>query len=217
MRFWLLVIAITSMNCSTCTNGHVDPKPFVAVPGDDVVHCICNLNFTQSSCGGDCKAHFDIELCMPTYLQRPKGTDDMGEIPDGGDEYSREINTYCQEQVTNDVYHLIKVFSGDWCKYKSKFAPDGGVGQSVSCFAQERHDNQLVATTTDDGTCRMQCPDVVCSEQNCVDGVEDQYGNVNLDNCHCSQVLDWFACPGDDPGTFPTEVFCRPPKGTVQN
>jgi hypothetical protein len=212
----LVVIALTSLaNCSSCTNGHVDQKPFVAIPGDDVVHCVCNLSFKQSSCNGVCLAHFDIDLCLPDYLQRTRGSDDMGEIPDGGTEYSHEVDDYCHNMVTNDVYHLIKVFNGGWCSYKAQFALDGGVGSSISCFAQERDDGKGNATGQDTGYCRQTCPTVECDyATNCGSNVQDSEGNIHLSNCNCSQVPEKYSCPGDPPGTLPTETFCRPPDGT---
>jgi hypothetical protein len=213
---WVVALGVTAQGCASCTNGHVVQKPFVALPGDDVVRCVCNLSFNNKYCGGTCLAHVDLDLCLPPALQRSADSVDLGAAPDGGDAYSRAIDEYCRTRVDLDVYHLIQVFSGNWCHYKAPFAPDGGVGHSVECFAQERHDDGKVATASDDGTCRTRCPAVACDyATNCGSGVEDSEGHVYLDRCRCSQVTNR-GCPGDPPGELPTEVFCRPPAGSVR-
>jgi hypothetical protein len=218
--FVLALLALFAPACSSCTNGHVDPKPFVVRPGDDVVHCVCNLTFEESVCNGTCRAHFDIDLCLPTWLQRDGGVvpvEDLGPPPplDGGDDYSRAINDYCAQAVSRDVYDLVKVFSGGWCGYKAPHALDGGIGHSVECFAQQRTESSAAATARDDGTCARPCTAIACSYDNCGAGVEDDFGNVNLDNCKCSQVTT-YRCPHDPDDIVPTEVFCRPPAGSVK-
>jgi hypothetical protein len=136
--------------------------------------------------------------------------------PDGGlaaDGYSRNVDEYCRNVITPTVYHLIKVWNGGWCQYKAPYAPSGGIGSSVVCFAQEIDDGKKNATTRDDGTCDRPCADVVCDyTANCHD-VQDDFGGVHLDKCACSQITS-YACPGDNPADLPTPLFCRPPAGT---
>jgi hypothetical protein len=192
-------------------NGHVDQKPFVAQAGDDVVNCACNLSFHYSSCtDGSCAEHFQVQLCLPPELQRPGGAPSA---PDGGaDDYSRAIDQYCRTTVTTTVYHLITVFNGNWCDYKAPYAPDGGIGSSIECFAQPLSDAKASATARDDGTCMTSCPTVECDfNTNCGKDVEDWEGNVDLDKCKCSQISTRH-CPGDDPADLPRPLFCRPPK-----
>jgi hypothetical protein len=219
-RWWILLALLAPLNpgCLCSGNGHVQPMSFQATQGDNVVNCACNLSFKHEVCGGDCAAHFAIELCVPPELRTITGADipDAGLAPDGGDGgvtldeiYAQRMDRYCRDTVTNVAYHLIQVFNGGWCDYKSGFAPDGGIGDSVSCFAQPL-DGQGMRATTNAPTCEEQCPAVPCShETNCGEGVQDSQGNIHLDKCQCSQVRESM-CPGDPPEWLPTPVFCRP-------
>jgi hypothetical protein len=199
--------------CIGCSgNGHVIQTKFIAEPGDDVVNCVCNLTFDNEHCtGGHCAAHFALRLCLPAALQRADGG--VVADPDGGvDEYSAAVDRYCRHTATNVVYHMIKVFNGGWCDYKAPYAPDGGVGQSVECFAQDIDDGRQRATTYDDGTCRTPCDTVACDYMtNCGSDVQDTDGTVHPERCHCS-IITKYGCPGDPPGDLPTPQFCRPPQ-----
>ena len=199
-------------------NGHLEPQPVQAAVGDTVVNCNCNLTFNQSACaGGTCRAHLPIELCLPPELNA--ATIDFGHLPSAAGlalakmpkaEFEQRVTAYCEQTVTSLVYHLIQVFSGGWCDYKAPWAPQGGIGESVSCFPLAISDGSALATEKKAGTCARPCPQVVCSyETNCGADVEDSLGNINLDNCQCNQVTDRF-CPGDPEGALPTPVFCRP-------
>lgn len=214
MRPFVGVLGLVLIGCNG--NGHVEQRPFVAQPGDDVVSCACNLTFDNEHCsGGTCYEHFSLPLCLPPALQQPAGAPpSSGGGADGGSsDYARAIDEYCRDTITNTVYHLIKVFNGGWCDYKAPFAPDGGVGQSVICFAQP-FDGKKTATASDDGTCRTPCPAVECDyATNCGQGVQDSFGNPDLDKCKCSQIVSEGTCPGDSPSDLPTPLFCRPPKG----
>jgi hypothetical protein len=213
MRLFLPVVTlVTLFGCNG--NGHVEQKMFVARPGDDVVNCACNLTFGNEHCsGGTCYEHFNVQLCLPVALQRPMmSTPPAPGSPDGGvDDYSHAIDEYCRQTVTTTVYHLITVFNGSWCEYKSPFAPMGGIGSSVECFAQPLNDSKPSATARDDGTCMTPCQKVECDyNSNCGKNVQDSWGNINLDNCKCSEI-SWRQCPGDSPSDLPTPPFCRPP------
>jgi len=106
---------------------------------------------------------------------------------------------------------MIKVFNGGWCDYKAPYAPDGGVGSSVSCFAEELDDGRMRATTSDDGTCRTTCPTVDCDyATNCGGDVQDSDGTIHPERCKCS-IISRYGCPGDAPNELPTVKFCRPP------
>jgi hypothetical protein len=106
---------------------------------------------------------------------------------------------------------MIRVFNGGWCDYKAAFAPQGGVGDSVVCFAEELHGGGVTATASDDGTCREPCPEVDCEYHvNCGSSVQDTDGTIHPERCRCSRVIQ-YGCPGDPPGELPTPVFCRPP------
>jgi hypothetical protein len=190
-------------------NGHVEQKPFVAQAGDDVVNCACNLTFDNEHCtGGTCNEHFELQLCLPPALQRSQGTDG------GTDDYAKTIDQYCRQVVTNTVYHLITVFNGSWCQYKAPYAPNGGVGSSVECFAQPLSEGKASATGRDDGTCETPCREVDCDyHANCGEGVQDQWGTPDLHKCQCSRIVDQGWCPGDNPNDIPTPLFCRPPDG----
>lgn len=209
-----LLLCLLLPACDGCSgNGHVVQRPFFAQPGDDVVNCVCNLTFNNEHCSGShCAAHFAIELCIPPSLQADGGAD-LGPPPDGGaDSYSLAIDHYCRDVATHAVYHMIKVFNGGWCDYKAPYAPDGGVGRSVECFAQELHDGTMRATTVDDGTCRTQCAAVPCDyATNCGSDVQDSQGNVHPDNCKCS-IVTKYGCPGDPQSELPTPLFCRAPR-----
>jgi len=217
---WLLLAAAAvNPGCLCNGNGHVAQKPFSVRAGDDVVNCNCNLTFGNEHCsGGTCLAHFNIPLCVPpTLLEDPDaGTEtfDLGPVDDGGlliTGYGAQLNDYCKDQVSHIVYHMIKVFNGGWCDYKAPFAPEGGVGDSVQCFAQELIDGQHKATAVDDGTCRQPCPATECDfNSNCGGDVQDSDGTIHLDRCKCNQVTR-YGCPGDPPSDLPTPVFCRPP------
>jgi hypothetical protein len=212
----LLLPLLGSAGC--ITNGHVDPKPTRATVGDTAVNCNCNLTFDQSACaGGTCRVHFPIELCLPPELNT--ATIDFGRPPSPAGkalaamsevQFQQAVQEYCEKTVTNITYHLIQVFSGGWCGYKSPWAPEGGIGSSVSCFPLALSSDSDLATEHKSGACERPCPDVICSyEENCGDGVEDGFGNINLDRCQCNQVVDRM-CPDDPPGGLPTPVFCRP-------
>jgi hypothetical protein len=213
---WLACVALLLPACDGCSgNGHVVQTAFYAQPGDDVVNCVCNLTFDNEHCsGGHCAAHFAIQLCIPPSLQADGGAAlDLGPPPgDGGvDDYSSRINRFCSDTATHVVYHMIKVFNGGWCDYKAPYAPDGGIGRSVICFAQEFKDGEERATSTDDGTCRTQCQTVPCDyATNCGSDVQDSSGNVHPDRCKCS-IVTKYGCPGDPPSDLPTALFCRPP------
>ena len=127
------------------------------------------------------------------------------------DVYAKRLDDYCRHDVTNIAYHLIKVFNGSWCDYKAAYAPDGGVGQSVECFAHEITAGGKNATTRDDGTCLFPCPNTACNYSlNCGEGVQDAEGNIHIEKCRCNQVTN-HGCPGDPKSDLPTSVFCRPP------
>jgi hypothetical protein len=211
-----LAVCVTLIAIAGCNgNGHVDQKPFVARPHDDVVNCACNLTFDNSHCtGGTCYENFSVQLCLPPSLQQLGST---SQAPDAGisDQYSAAIDEYCRKTVTTTVYHLITVFNGNWCDYKAPFAPQGGIGSSIQCFAQPLHDDSPSATARDDGTCDTQCPSVECDfNTNCGVDVEDNYGNIYLDRCKCSEISTR-SCPGDNPADLPLPVFCRPPENVT--
>jgi hypothetical protein len=209
----MLVLVPLLPACTCSGNGHVEQGKFFAQPGDDVVNCNCNLTFDNEHCsGGTCAEHFAIQLCLPAALQltappdlaRPRG--DLGVDP-----YSAAVDEYCRDTVTHVVYHMIKVFNGGWCDYKAPFAPDGGIGSSVQCFASPINSSDDDATSRDDGTCRTPCAVVACDyATNCGPDVQDSTGNVHPENCKCS-VITSYGCPGDPPSDLPTAVFCRPP------
>lgn len=209
----LLVALPLLPGCVGCSgNGHVEPMHFFARPGDDVVNCVCNLTFDNEHCsGGTCAAHFALQLCLPPELQH---ADADGGVPnpDGGiDPYSVAVDHYCRDTVTHVVYHMIKVFNGGWCDYKAPYAPDGGIGDSVLCFAQPIDRTQPRATSSDDGTCRTPCAPVACDyATNCGSDVQDEDGTIHPDRCRCS-VITKYGCPGDPPDDLPTPLFCRPP------
>ncbi len=105
------------------------------------------------------------------------------------------------------------MFNGGWCDYKAPFAPAGGIGDSVECFAQPFDNGPVAATALDDGACRTPCSVVDCDfHSNCGGDVQDEDGTIHLDRCRCSQVTI-YGCPGDPPQSLPTDVFCRPPPG----
>jgi hypothetical protein len=206
VRHLLLAIGFAAVvvivACNLSGNGHIIQKPFFAAPGDDVVSCACNLTFDNEHCsGGHCAAHFSLALCLPPALQAADGGVDM---------LSAAADEYCRDTVTHVVYHMIKVFNGGWCDYKAPYAPDGGVGSSVSCFAAPIGDSAR-ATTHDDGTCRMSCAAVDCdNDTNCGSDVQDSDGTIHPDRCKCA-IITRYGCPGDPPGDLPTALFCRPP------
>jgi hypothetical protein len=222
MRLWfaLLLGALPlTPACSCSGNGHVAQTPFFAQPGDDVVNCVCNLSFTNEHCtGGICAAHVALKVCLPPELQPDGGVPDAGNVVlraggDGGtDSYSTRVDSYCRDTVSHVVYHMVKVFNGGWCDYKARYAPDGGIGDSVQCFAQELQGGAERATTVDDGTCRSLCAPVACDYgSNCGSDVQDTNGDVHPERCKCS-VITKYGCPGDPPSDLPTALFCRPPQ-----
>jgi hypothetical protein len=209
-----LIFAALNPGCACNGNGHVAEAPFVARVADNVVNCNCNLTFKHENCsGGICKSHFDIKLCLPPHLNV-----DTAPNPDAGavlnamsdDEFAVGVNDYCKKSVTNIAYHMIKVFNGGWCDYKAPFAPDGGVGESVVCFAHAS-DGKMAATAREEATCAEPCEQKVCDfKTNCGNGVQDEWGNIHLDRCNCTQILN-YGCPGDPASDLPTPTFCRPP------
>jgi len=206
--------------CSCSGNGHVIQQPFTAKPTDDVVHCVCNLSFSNDHCANNtCLANFDLNLCLPQSVRMAAaGASDGGasDVPDGGFRpagYAKVVDDYCKQVATTAVYHSIKVFNGGWCDYKAPFAPQGGIGDSVECFAQERQQGAGNATVRDDGTCDQPCAVVDCDyATNCGGDVQDTYGNIHLDRCRCSRVTR-YSCPGDPQSYLPTPTFCRAPEG----
>jgi len=214
----LVVAAALNPGCLCSGNGHVAQEPFRAYLGDDVVNCACNLSFRHDVCSGDCRAHFSIQICVPPAVRNapillPDGGLGDGGSGDGGvtadDVYAQRMDRYCRDVVTNDIYHLIQVWNGGWCEYKAPFAPQGGIGDSVSCFAQPIESGMQMATRSAP-TCEQVCPAVPCShETNCGEGVQDSTGNIHLELCQCSQVTV-HQCPGDPKEWLPTPVFCRP-------
>jgi hypothetical protein len=213
----LFGVACFTPACSCSGNGHVEQKPFYAQAGDDVVNCLCNLTFDNEHCtNSHCAAHFAIRMCLPPELQVDGGAPDGGAMVahdlDGGvDDYSARVDKYCRETASSAVYHMIKVFNGGWCGYKAPYAPNGGIGNSVECFAMETANNAGRATTVDDGSCRTLCDPVECDyATNCGGDVQDSTGNVHADRCKCNYITK-YGCPGDPPGDLPTALFCRPP------
>lgn len=218
-----VVLGVLGLGGGGCSgNGHIEPSPFRASVGDTTVNCNCNLSFNHSICtGGTCRNHFSIKLCLPPALN--SATIDAGRPPSPAgtalknltaDEFATRVDDYCRREVTNIVYHLISVWNGGWCEYKEPFSPAGGIGESVSCFAQPLSGDGTSATEAPaamsmaDNTCSRPCPRTACTFDNCHD-VQDDFGNINLDRCQCNQVT-MHECPGDPPGGLPTPVFCRP-------
>ncbi len=197
MRFLLFSLLIAGCGA----NGHLEPTPFRAHVGDNVVNCNCNLSFEHSACvGGNCYAHFPIQVCVPPALRQQKMTDDQ---------FAEKMDGFCRDTVTNLTYHLIQVFNGGFCEYKAPFAPTGGIGDSVSCFANSI-DSAGGAATTAAASCDRTCVPVACShDTNCGEGVQDSGGNIHLDRCKCSQITT-HSCAGDPKEWLPTPVFCRP-------
>ena len=211
--------------CTCSENGHVTPEPIVTRTADDVVRCVCNLTFSYDQCSdGTCDVHLDLPVCLPPSLQTKLAA--LPSPPDGGtgadlglypDPRAKLVDDYCRVEMTNVVYHMVTVITGGWCDYKAPFAPAGGVGDSVRCFAYPFDDTPGgAATATDDGTCRKECPFVECDHNaNCGDSVKDFDGTIHPDRCECSQIRQYF-CPGDPTTDLPTALFCRPPKdGTL--
>ncbi len=199
-------------------NGHLEPKPVQATVGDTVVNCNCNLTFNQSACvGGTCRVHLPLELCLPPSLNtatidfgRPQSAAGRALAQLSPAQFEQRVTEYCKQTVTSTVYHLIQVFSGGFCDYKAPWSPQGGIGESVSCFPLAISADSSLATEKRAEMCERPCPQVVCSyETNCGDGVLDSLGNINLERCQCNQVTDR-SCPGDPEGALPTPVFCRP-------
>ncbi len=221
-RLWLLLLIVGcafNPGCLCNGNGHIAQAPFRARAGDDVVNCNCNLTFANDHCsGGTCLAHFAVPFCLPTELQRfDAGTQDAAplNLDMGPDPYSKSVDQYCRDSITDVIYHMIKVFNGGWCDYKAPFAPNGGIGDSVECFAEILSSDNVNATGLDDGTCRTPCPDVDCDyATNCGGNVQDEDGTIHPERCVCSQVTK-YGCPGDPPDSLPTVVFCRPPDGVT--
>jgi hypothetical protein len=195
----LFILALFVAGCGA--NGHLEPAPFRASAGDNVVNCNCNLSFQHSACvGGNCYAHFPIQVCVPPELRKKEMTDDA---------FASRMDKYCRDTVTNMTYHLIQVFAGGFCEYKQPFAPQGGIGDSVFCFANAIEGKEGAATTTA-ATCERSCPAVPCAwETNCGDDVQDDTGGIHLERCRCSQVTV-HSCAGDPKQWLPTPVFCRP-------
>jgi hypothetical protein len=201
--------------CECAQNGHLEPVPFRASVGDTVVQCNCNLSFKHQACiNNTCLAHLGVKVCLPPELNVE--TIDRVHGADAGvalraldaQTFADRVDAYCRKVVTRTTYQLIRVFNDSWCDYKSAFAPDGGVGESVSCFAYPISGDD--ATEREETTCARPCPVVACSyDTNCGRSVQDDVGGVHLDRCRCTQVVDP-PCPGDPPGSLPTPVFCRP-------
>jgi hypothetical protein len=204
--------------CQCSGNGIIEQRGYSARPGDDVVNCNCNLRFKNEHCTDNtCLEHFALQLCLPPALQAAASDDGGATVGSdlGADEHSRLVDAYCRDTATKVVYHLIKVFNGGWCDYKTPYAADGGIGQSVECFAEPISDQSASATGLDDGTCATTCAPVECDyATNCGSDVQDSLGNIHLDHCRCSYVAR-YACPGDDPSDLPTPLFCRPPDGVA--
>jgi hypothetical protein len=194
---------VSLSGCNLSGNGHIQQAAFTAQPGDDVVNCACNLTFDNEHCsGGHCAAHFSMQVCLPPELQA---------VDAGADALAAAADGYCRDSMTDVVYHMIKVFNGGWCSYKAPYAPDGGVGSSVLCFAQPLKSGQASATTSDKGTCRSTCDAVDCDySTNCGSSVQDSDGTIHPERCRCSQIT-MYGCPGDPPSDLPTPLFCRPP------
>jgi hypothetical protein len=220
VRTYLLKYALATLLIATgCSgNGHLDPQPTHASVGDTAVNCNCNLTFDQGACtGGTCRAHFPIELCLPPELNvatidfgRPQSPAGKALAAMTQAQFDQRVQDYCETTVTNIIYHVIQVFSGGFCQYKTPWAPQGGIGSSVACFPLAVSSDTDRATERKTGACEQPCPQVVCDyATNCGDGVEDSLGNINLDRCQCNQVVDR-SCPGDPPDALPTPVFCRP-------
>jgi hypothetical protein len=199
----LALAASVIVACNLSGNGHIQQRPFYARPGDDVVNCACNLTFDNEHCTDNhCAAHFAIQLCLPAALQASDA---------GVEERSAAADQYCRDTATHVVYHMIKVFNGGWCDYKTPYAPDGGIGGSVSCFAEELDDGRMLATTSDDGTCRQSCAPLACDyATNCGGDVQDTDGTIHPERCKCS-IITRYGCPGDPASDLPTALFCRPP------
>jgi hypothetical protein len=209
-RLWFFMALLAPFNpgCLCNGNGHVEQKPFATHVGDNVVNCACNLSFRHEICTEDCAAHFNVQLCVPPWMRDPPQVppNDMGMSAESV--YASRLDGYCKDQVTSIVYNLIQVWNGAWCDYKAPFAPNGGVGDSVHCFAQEIEDNGLVASGTAP-SCEKMCPTVACDYGTNCREVQDEWGTPHLDRCKCSQVIS-NQCMNEPPGGTPTPVFCRP-------
>lgn len=218
-RISSLLAALLLTGAFACTgNGHLEPQPFSAKVGDTAVNCNCNISFDHDSCtGGKCKYHFPIEVCLPPELNA--ATIDFGHSPTPAGnmlanlsqaEFEKRVDAYCKQTMTDIVYHLIQVFNGGWCDYKAPYSPQGYIGESVSCFPLAINSDGGKATEPLGGNCARPCDRVACDySTNCGEGVQDSFGNINLDKCQCNQVTQSM-CPGDPPSALPTPVFCRP-------
>lgn len=211
------LLAAFNPGCSCSGNGHVVQAPFVAALGDTAVNCNCNLTFDYPHCtGGTCRSHFDIRLCLPPNLNveiADPSTDAGIALANLSDEkFKHAVDDYCRNTVSRIVYHMIKVFNGGWCDYKARWAPDGGIGNSVECFAQPIGPEQPSATQREESVCVNPCDNTICDyDTNCGEGVQDEWGNIHIDRCQCNQITR-YGCPGDPPESLPTPVFCRPPR-----
>jgi hypothetical protein len=224
---WLFLVAVLAAplnpGCLCSGNGHLEPRPFVAKVADNLVNCNCNLTFHNDYCtdtGGTCNSHLTLQLCLPPELNvNTASAAQRTAIESLTDEqFAQRVDDYCKKTVSTIVYHTIKVFNGGWCEYKAPFAPDGGIGQSVECFALPLSGDKTGATARDTTTCDKPCPDVICDDKtNCGKGVQDDQGNVHLDKCNCNQITFDYTCPGDDPHDIPTPIYCKPATDVVVN
>ncbi len=118
------------------------------------------------------------------------------------------------------------VGSASWCDVKKPFAPAGGVGSSVECFAKilpGQPDGGL-ATSRDETTCKGFCATKECILDNC-DGNKVFKKIMNSDGsyrievhpefCKCNVVPLSYTCPGDPPEYVPSDPFCQPGPGVM--
>ncbi len=217
----LALLIATDPACSCAENGHVEPTLVVAREADTVVNCVCNLTFAYDKCSDNrCDVHLALPVCLPPELQARLAT-----LPDAGagdlglhlDGRAKLVDDYCRDAMTNVVYHMVKVITGSWCEYKAPYAPDGGVGESVRCFAYPFDEAAGgSATALDDGTCKTSCAPVPCDyDTNCGGSVKDVDGTIHPERCDCSIITN-YDCPGDPASDLPTALFCRPPEGSLQ-
>ena len=117
----------------------------------------------------------------------------------GVDALSATADKYCRDSVTHVVYHMIKVFNGGWCDYKAPYAPDGGVGSSVECFAQELDDGRCAPPPATTAPAARSCAAVDCDyATNCGGDVQDTDGTIHPERCKCS-IITKLRLPGRRP------------------
>lgn len=230
----MIVVAAANPGCN-CKGADVQ-SDFRAHIGDTTVNCDCNIRYKYLS--EDHVAPQQVMICLPPSLNLPvalqvdpAAATALQSMTD--DQFKQAVDNYCRTTFTRILYHVERIAAANFCDAKAPYAPDGGIGTQVECFAQGLMPGGPATfyDSTPDAGCATPCADVACSsyddpniplvkncdaskiEQSYLDSLGNPHIDIRPEYCKCNKVTEPFGCDGDPPDDLPTPDFCQPGPG----